>query len=975
MTHRMSRVLLSIALLIALLATTGLPAAAQAPTGEAAPLQAAPASPVQVTARDGATTLSFGGEAAAAATPADWPTFSYGGYLLPGYTVLLRAGAAMAAGAEGVQVQRLAAAPWSGEVQRLEAPPALPSEESPYVRPQSGPPTLPSAPVFVLARGEQRGIPVVAYAVSPLFQENGETKFATELEATIPGAVPLDGSPFAAEDGAWASSVDQSATLHAPAPRNPAAAQNAYKLVVSRPGMQAVPLSDLHELGFDGRTGDLKLTYQGQAVAFEILNGSLRFFAPDTGDLLNPQEVYWLTADGGGAQIATRSAAHSGAAVSDIGLEKGRWIADQTLMEQGKAPFYVSVAPGVDGDHYFAHNLRWNPENPSAKPMADVRWSTRLPAAAGPQPSTLVLRFGTDVDVSDEYTVRAVVTGDPAAKTFSHRTYDTGTGVASPAATWTLNTSASSSPMQLSLTLEEGLVTQPNGSPGLLLDTISWTQTVRLSFGGTGGPFSALTSGGPHAYRLTGRPANARLYNVSNPLQPVALTFSGDIFQDATGGDYWLAGEELPKPAVIRHAAVAFRTEDSAHVLYIAPQPFHEALQPLKLLRERQGYIVKVVDIEDIYDAWSYGMVSPSAVRDFLGFAYKNWRNASGAAQPIAAVLVGDGTRDPRDYEQKHNQNFIPPYLAEADHKLLQAACERCFGQLNGEDPLAAEPFLFAELQIGRFPVNSAAELSAVVAKIVQYETAPAVYDWWRHKVALLADDYRRADGTTDGAGNFADHSEQLVSMMPKGVLPNRLYYGYYRAGDFDRPFSPDWLEPNTDALRARLLSAAKAGGGLFIYNGHANHWNWASTNEGRPLFTTNDVLDSMNNGERQFVGLSMTCYTSQFQQPAAGGTLDELMFRKATGGAVAVWGPAGLTVAQGHDVLQQGFTRALWAASPGALPTMGSLVEAGYAALKGDHPDIVATFVLMGDPLTRVRVLPAGGLLYMPSLSRAADQ
>ncbi len=969
MTYRMSRVPLLIALLIALLATTGLPAAAQSPTKEAASLQDEQGSLIRVTAHDGVTTLSFGGDAAAAATPANWPTFSFAGYSLPGYTVLLRAtGAASAAGAESVQVQRLSAVPWSGEVLPTAAPPALPSPENPYVRPQSDRPTLPASPVFVLAQGEQRGVPVIAYGVSPLYQENGETKFATDLEVTISGAVPLDEAPFSVEEGAWAAQVDQAASLHAPAPRNSAATQDAYKLVVSEPGMQSVPLSDLRELGFDSRANDLKLTYQGQPVAFEIEGGALRFFAPNTGNLLNPKEVYWLTADGGGARIATRSAAHSGATVSDIAFEKGLWIANT-------APVYVSVAPGVDGDHYFAHNLRWNPEQPSVKPAAGATWNTRLPAAAGPQPSTIQVNLATDLDVSDEYTVRAVVTGDSAAKTFSHSTYDSGSGQAAPTATWTFATSASSSPMQLSLTLEQGLETQPGGSPGLLLDTVSWMQTVRLNFGGAGGPFSALTSGGPYAYRLTNRPAGARLYNVSNPRQPVALTFSGDVFQDAAGGDYWLAGQELPKPAVTRHRAVTFRTNDSAHVIYIAPQPFHEALQPLKTQRERQGYIVKIVDIQAIYDAWSYGMVSPSAVRDFLGFAYTNWRNSTGAVQPVAAVLVGDGTRDPRNYEQKNNQNFIPPYLAEVDHKLLQTACERCFGQLNGEDPLAAEPFLFAELQIGRFPVNSAAELSAVVGKIIQYENAPGIYGWWRHKVALLTDDYRRTDGTVDPAGNFALHSEELVSMMPKGMLPNRLYYGRYQAEDFDRSFNRDWLEEDADALRARLLSDVKSGGGLLIYNGHANHWNWASTTNGNHLFTTNDVLDSMNNGERQFVGLSMTCYTSQFQQPAAGGTIDELMFRKAGGGAVAVWGPAGLTVAQGHDALQKGFTRALWAASPTALPTMGALVEAGYAELKGEHPDIVATFVLMGDPLTRVRVLPAGGLTYLPSVILSSER
>ena len=57
-----------------------------------------------------------------------------------------------------------------------------------------------------------------------------------------------------------------------------------------------------------------------------------------------------------------------------------------------------------------------------------------------------------------------------------------------------------------------------------------------------------------------------------------------------------------------------------------------------------------------------------------------------------------------------------------------------------------------------------------------------------------------------------------------------------------------------------------------------------------------------------------MTCFTSQFFEPADSGTvLDERAFVHPDVGAAAVWGPAGLSVATGHDDLQYGFHRALW--------------------------------------------------------------
>ena len=48
-------------------------------------------------------------------------------------------------------------------------------------------------------------------------------------------------------------------------------------------------------------------------------------------------------------------------------------------------------------------------------------------------------------------------------------------------------------------------------------------------------------------------------------------------------------------------------------------------LDDLAALRQSQGLRVKVVDVQDIYDEFSYGMVTPQAIKDFLTYAYENW--------------------------------------------------------------------------------------------------------------------------------------------------------------------------------------------------------------------------------------------------------------------------------------------------------------------------------------------------------------
>ncbi len=183
------------------------------------------------------------------------------------------------------------------------------------------------------------------------------------------------------------------------------------------------------------------------------------------------------------------------------------------------------------------------------------------------------------------------------------------------------------------------------------------------------------------------------------------------------------------------------------------------------------------------------------------------------------------------------------------------------------------------------------------------------------------------------------------------------------------------WRTSDNQAANTAAIRALSAGAGLVVYNGHSNHWQYAYTGEngGSPtwLLLTNDV-DSLTNDGKPFIALAMTCYTSQFPKPADAGTLDELLFRRPDGGAVAVWGPAGLTVVHGHDLLQRGFIQELWS-KPSNTLRLGELTEAGYTELLTYGPsylDALQTFLLLGDPLTKSRIV-AEPPLYLPMVGR----
>ena len=82
---------------------------------------------------------------------------------------------------------------------------------------------------------------------------------------------------------------------------------------------------------------------------------------------------------------------------------------------------------------------------------------------------------------------------------------------------------------------------------------------------------------------------------------------------------------------------------------------FMESLAALKTHRESQGLSVALIDVEDIYDEFSYGTKTPQAIKDFLTRASTSWQTP-----PRFVLLVGDASFDPRNYLGLGNQDFLP---------------------------------------------------------------------------------------------------------------------------------------------------------------------------------------------------------------------------------------------------------------------------------------------------------------------------
>ncbi len=877
-------------------------------------------------------------------------------------------------------------------------------------------PVLPDAPIFVLRSGELNGVQTVVLAISPIYTEAGVTRLATNVEAFVAGAAPVaSGSIELSPAEAAATWGEVSAAGIAP-DMVEACANYTLPLVdsgekilrVSKTGLQSVPRSSLGALS--GLTAaQLHLSLNGVQLAVQTLGnattGELRFYAPSVGDRWNPTDAYILRPASpqfpAMAMAAPQAVATVSAGAASTVFDDGTWRNNV---------LYSSLYKGADSDHWSAGDLWVNPSatstagrnsEPVTAALTDatrLNPPNRLPLVSGN--STFTFDISPYARVSNsprQYALVAKSGGNTAQIDFS--SFDAPNG----SRDWPPGLSESKeigfNPASLTLSLTQASTS--TAASGAFIDSVSYSRPAQLALGGNGAVFRGAAN--QSVYRWSGAAAGRLLYDVTNPASPVQLTGATDNgFTDnrgALGRTYLVTGADfLHTPAVETKFLqnYADRALVDVQAIYItANSDFAAALKSLTDLR-CQSYKVAVVDVRAIYNRYSHGQVSQDGVRDFLRDAWFDGLEVGGPSfndftwKPISVVLVGDATYDPWNYTKKTGKNYmmVPAYMHDdIDPFIGETACDPCYGQLNGDDPhtgdaTTTKPGLFAmEIYVGRLPANTASEVADVAAKLVRYETTGSDHEPWRGNMLFLADNYWKPDKSggfyKDDAGDFAKTSNGVRDIYMTGANASRGARAYWDpAPQLNVPSAEnEWWRANTrPQLATAVVSALNSKPALVVYNGHANNYYMGSTeppntNSERDYVMMFQDVGVLQNYNEPFMLLSMTCRTSQFVVPTdQGRTIDENYLLVGSGGAIATWGSTGLSAVVGHEVLQEGYLKQLL--SKNTPQPIGVLLRAGYEnvilhAVGAD--DILRTFMLMGDPLTKFRFSPVAAGLYLP--------
>jgi hypothetical protein len=368
--------------------------------------------------------------------------------------------------------------------------------------------------------------------------------------------------------------------------------------------------------------------------------------------------------------------------------------------------------------------------------------------------------------------------------------------------------------------------------------------------------------------------------------------------------------DAVRRPFVRSVAPVRLKREMlQADYLVIGPKAFSTAASPLLVHRSRQDLRVKFAALEDVYSEFGFGETRPEAIREFLSYAYLNWKTP----RLRYVLLLGDATYDFKDYLKTGVTNQVPPFLVKTSY--LWTASDPALAAVHGDD-------LLPDLAIGRLPAKNADELAVMVEKILAYEAGEASL---QGRVVLVADN-------PDRAGDFAANADELSRGPLAGREVLRLDVGVLGG-----------------ATRSEILRSLDEGASLLSYIGHGGIHLWADEN----VFNVADVA-SLSPQSQQPLVLTMNCLNGYFHFPYFD-SLAESLLKAEKRGAIAAFSPSGLSLNEPAHLFHQALLAELQPARHRRLGDAVLAAQEAFAAT-GAFPELLEIYHLLGDPALQLR-------------------
>jgi hypothetical protein len=341
---------------------------------------------------------------------------------------------------------------------------------------------------------------------------------------------------------------------------------------------------------------------------------------------------------------------------------------------------------------------------------------------------------------------------------------------------------------------------------------------------------------------------------------------------------------------------------------------FREQADRIAQLKRDEGLAAAVVEVDEAYDRFSGGIVEPGAIRALVRHARQESRN-----KLKYVLLVGDDTNDPRDYSDSGQVSYVPSLTA-WDGELGRIPSENRYADVDGD----GRP----DVAIGRLPVQTVEEADTLVGKIAT-------------QTEVLASSFGRHLFVTDNS-SYTDARFRAQADAAAASLP---------PGSYLLPFAD--LSLGASQARAALRSGWLSGAMAIHYFGHGGVNIWADE---QVLSVTNAA--SVAGPGRPALLLAWACESQYYQYPWGypwGPSINESLLLLPQGGALASFGPAGITSPASQQPLIDAVYRNLFS---GRWPLGEALRRAKIETLDADPkwaPVVVEGFNLIGDPALKL--------------------
>ena len=666
------------------------------------------------------------------------------------------------------------------------------------------------------------------------------------------------------------------------------------QLVTSQRGLYGVPFEDVFGVGRRSlKTGELRLSYQGEPVAYYVLpnakrfgKGSLLYFVSQ-GESLNPygrEVVFELAVGGEDEKMRVVKAEPAGPSVSHY--DKTLHLEENHLF-QGR----LTTAPDIWlWDQLLAPVLKSYPFE-----VTDL--------AAAPEMARLKLwvQGTTDLAVEPDHHVRVYVNGT-LLEDFTLE--------------GELPWEGESELLPGILHEGENLLEIENvGDTGAAYSRVmlsrfevSYPRQLVVESGWLEGTFAS--AGVAEVSGLSGS-----AFVVDTTITPTRwlkqLESAGDTvrFQVEEGHRYLVADSsgvlapEVRKPLPLRLTTI----RSGAQYVVIAPEAFLEAAWPLLELRASQGLSSFAVSTEQIFSEFGHGETRPEALRSFLEHAFHHW-----GIPPRYVLLLGDATFDFKDYLEWGVQNQVPPYPLKTAY--IWTASDPAYALVNGDDPLP-------DLALGRLPAANLDEARVMVEKILAYESDGQGLGG---RAVLIADQ-------SDAAGDFEGHADELAATLLKENEVSKIYLS----------------ELGTAATHDAIVQAFDEGSSVMSFIGHGGMQLWNHN------ILRVDHVASLSLQAQQPLLLTMNCLNGYFQFPLFDSLAESLL--KAEGkGVIAAFSPSGLSLDGPAHLLHRLLLTEL---IHGGHHTLGDAILAAQSKYvdAGGYLELLKIYTLLGDPALKL--------------------